>query len=267
MTKARTTRSGPSSCFPPARAPQGWSWQVRVRPRTRTLHSVSRGATLCRIRCRQEVAEPDARRVIARRPLRTVRPADLEGVFANPRAALRRLEHQGVVHRLAYGYYCEVPAEADPDTWLPSLEAAAMGVALARGGPSDPVLMGMSAARVLGALPRAVATATVAVAVGGRRPVRLADRPATVRFVERDTSALDAERMSLDLGAALVTTPEQTLPWTSSGCSPTTRRHPRSSGPSGRVRTGLSWSTSRGRREASRRSGGRRRWSRDAGGT
>ncbi|MBW0254499.1 type IV toxin-antitoxin system AbiEi family antitoxin [Cellulomonas sp. PS-H5] len=132
-------------------------------------------------------------------------------MFANPRAALRRLEHEGVVHRLAYGYYCEVPAEADPDTWLPSLEAAAMGVAVARGGPPDPVLMGMSAARVLGALPRAVATATVAVAVGGRRPVRLADRPATVRFVERDTSALDAERMSLDLGSALVTTPEQTL--------------------------------------------------------
>ncbi|WP_431838246.1 type IV toxin-antitoxin system AbiEi family antitoxin [Cellulomonas sp. Y8] len=154
---------------------------------------------------------PDARRVIARRPLRTVRPAHLEGVFANPRAALRRLEHEGVVHRLAYGYYCEVPAEADPDTWLPSLEAAAMGVAVARGGPPDPVLMGMSAARVLGALPRAVATATVAVAVGGRRPVRLVDRPATVRFVERDTSALDAERMSLDLGSALVTTPEQTL--------------------------------------------------------
>ena len=154
---------------------------------------------------------PDARRFIARRPLRTIRPADLEGVYANPRAALRRLEREGVVHRLAHGYYCEVPADADPDTWLPSLEAAAMGVAHARGGPSDPVLMGMSAARVRGARPRAGATATVAVAVGGRRPVQMVDRPATVRFVERDASVLDAERIALDLGAALVTTAEQTL--------------------------------------------------------
>ena len=154
---------------------------------------------------------PDVRRVVARRPLRTVRPADLDGVFANPRAALRRLEREGVVHRLAYGYYCEVPAAAAPATWMPSLEAAAMGVALARGGSAEPVLMGMSAARVHGALPRAIATATVATAAGGRRPASLADRPATIRFVERDTSALDAERVTLDLGAALVTTPEQTL--------------------------------------------------------
>ncbi len=154
---------------------------------------------------------PDARRIVARRPMRTVRPADLDGVFANPRATLRRLERDGVVHRIAYGYYCEVPSDADPATWLPSLEAAAMGVAVARGAPSEPVLMATSAARVHGALPRAVATATVAVAAGGRRPVQLADRPATIRFVERDTSALDAERVRLDLGAALVTSPEQTL--------------------------------------------------------
>jgi hypothetical protein len=154
---------------------------------------------------------PDVRRIVARRPLRTVRPADLDGVFANPRAALRHLERDGVVHRIAYGYYCEVPTDADPAAWLPSLEAVAMGVAMARGAPSEPVLMGMSAARVHGAFPRAVATATVAVAVGGRRPVPLVDRPATIRFVERDTEALDAERVRMDLGAALVTTPEQTL--------------------------------------------------------
>nr|WP_246803625.1 type IV toxin-antitoxin system AbiEi family antitoxin [Cellulomonas hominis] len=69
----------------------------------------------------------------------------------------------------------------------------------------------MSAARVHGALPRAVATATVAVAAGGRRPVHLVDRAGTIRFVERDTAALDAERVRTDLGAALVTTPEQTV--------------------------------------------------------
>ncbi|GIG27354.1 hypothetical protein Cde04nite_35980 [Cellulomonas denverensis] len=46
---------------------------------------------------------------------------------------------------------------------------------------------------------------------GARRPGRLADRDAQVRFVRRPLAALDAERVLLDLGAVLVTTPEQTL--------------------------------------------------------
>lgn len=41
--------------------------------------------------------------------------------------------------------------------------------------------------------------------------VRLADRHAQVRFVKRDVSRLDIEAVSTDLGAALVTTREQTL--------------------------------------------------------
>lgn len=39
----------------------------------------------------------------------------------------------------------------------------------------------------------------------------LTDRKAVVRFVRRDTDRLDAERLNTDLGAALVTTVEQTL--------------------------------------------------------
>ncbi|HEY0187753.1 MAG TPA: type IV toxin-antitoxin system AbiEi family antitoxin [Cellulomonas sp.] len=154
---------------------------------------------------------PEVRRLIARRTMRTVRPVDLAGVYADPRAVLRRLERDGAVHRMAFGYYCEVPADADPATWMPSLESAAMAIAAARGGPGEPVLMGMSAARVHGALPRAIATAGVAVDAAGRRPVRLLDRTAVIRFSQRATARVDAERVLLDLGPALVTTPEQTL--------------------------------------------------------
>jgi len=46
---------------------------------------------------------------------------------------------------------------------------------------------------------------------GARRPLRLADRDAEVRFVRRAVGTLDAERVVLDLGPVLVTTPEQTL--------------------------------------------------------
>lgn len=70
--------------------------------------------------------------------------------------------------------------------------------------------MGVSAARMLGALPRALATAVVAVP-RQHRPIALTDRAAQVRFVRRDTDAPDAERAETPLGPVLVTTPEQTV--------------------------------------------------------
>ncbi|WP_306043989.1 type IV toxin-antitoxin system AbiEi family antitoxin [Nocardia cyriacigeorgica] len=70
--------------------------------------------------------------------------------------------------------------------------------------------MGVTAARVLGAIPRGLATAVVAVP-SQHRPIALTDRPAVVRFVQRDTDLLDAERIETPLGSALTTTPEQTV--------------------------------------------------------
>jgi hypothetical protein len=67
-----------------------------------------------------------------------------------------------------------------------------------------------SAARLHGAIPRALATAIIAVPQQ-HRPIALADRPAIVRFVKRQTSDLDAELIRTELGPALVTTPEQTV--------------------------------------------------------
>jgi hypothetical protein len=90
------------------------------------------------------------------------------------------------------------------------LEAAAAGIASAIYGADDVVLMGVSAARVLGAIPRALAAAVVAVPKQ-HRPITLTDRSAVVQFVKRDTHRLDAERVQTPLGPALVTTPEQTV--------------------------------------------------------
>ncbi len=85
-----------------------------------------------------------------------------------------------------------------------------MGIATAIYGERVPVLTGLSAARVHGALPRAIGAAFVAVPAK-RRPLKLADRSGEVRFVMRDVAALDAVLVPTDLGAALATTLEQTI--------------------------------------------------------
>ncbi len=149
-------------------------------------------------------------RELAALPLRTLRPQDAEGVYAQPRGEVRRLERRGALHRLAHGYYVVVPQDQTGTDWMPTLEAAAAGIATADFGPANAILMGVSAARVHGAIPRAIGTAVVAVPAQ-RSAITLADRVATVRFVKRDTGRLDAERMSTELGPTLVTTPEQTV--------------------------------------------------------
>ncbi|CAM4528347.1 type IV toxin-antitoxin system AbiEi family antitoxin [Nocardia ninae] len=145
-----------------------------------------------------------------RTPLRTLRPQDLAGIYAQPRPEVARLVDRGVLHRVAHGYYIIVPPDYVGRTWLPELEPAAAGIASSIYGPDHTIVMGISAARVLGAVPRALATAVVAVP-SQHRSIALTDRSAHVRFVRRDTEALDAERIETPLGQVLVTTPEQTV--------------------------------------------------------
>lgn len=152
----------------------------------------------------------DARRLVARAPLRTIRTAALAALYTNPHKAAGDLVRRGILHRLAHGLYCAVPPGADPTTWKPTLEGAAAGIATALFGDRVPVLMTLSAARVHRALPRAIGQAFVAVPAQ-RRAVRLVDRPGTVVFATRDVTRLDAELITTDLGPALVTTPEQTV--------------------------------------------------------
>ncbi len=148
--------------------------------------------------------------VFAQAPLKTIRPLDAVAVYPHPRPQLARLTEHGLLHRLANGYYVVVPQDKVGRFWMPSLESAAAGMASAIFGPDAIVVMGLSAARLHGVIPRALATAIVA-APRQHRPIALSDRPATVQFVRRDTDALDAERIGTDLGQTLVTTPEQTI--------------------------------------------------------
>ncbi|WP_019928614.1 type IV toxin-antitoxin system AbiEi family antitoxin [Nocardia sp. BMG111209] len=147
---------------------------------------------------------------LARFQLRTVRPQDAACVYAHPRPELARLTARGLLHRVANGYYIVVPQAEVGRPWMPGLEAAAAGIGSAIYGADRAVVMGVSAARLLGAIPRALATAVIAVP-RQHKPIALTDRLATVRFVRRDTELLDAERVETTLGPALVTTPEQTL--------------------------------------------------------
>jgi predicted transcriptional regulator of viral defense system len=147
---------------------------------------------------------------LARRPFRVLRPRDADRVYALPPEEFKRLADRGVLHKIATGYYAVVPPGSTDRHWLPGLEAAAYGIGSADYGPDRAVLMGLSAARLQGAIPRALSVAVVAVEAS-RRPLALGDRKATVRFVRRNTTRLDAERITTDLGPALVTTVEQTL--------------------------------------------------------
>jgi len=148
--------------------------------------------------------------VAARAPLRTVRVADLAGLYAFPRQEIRALERRGVLHRLAHGIYCAVPPEHDPQIWRPETEAATAAIATALYGDRVALLMGLSAARVHRALPRAVALGHVAVPTP-RRPLAFVDRPGEVRFSARRVHALDATLVQTELGPTLATTPEQTV--------------------------------------------------------
>jgi predicted transcriptional regulator of viral defense system len=146
---------------------------------------------------------------LAQVPLRTVRPRDVT-VYAHARPQLARLVESGLLHRLAPGFYTVVPQDRVGGSWLPSLEGAAAGIAAAEFGVGRYALMGMTAARLHHAVPRAVAVAHVA-APRRRESLRLTDRSATVRFFVRDIDAIHVEMVQTDLGGCLVTTPEQTV--------------------------------------------------------
>jgi hypothetical protein len=146
---------------------------------------------------------------LARRPGAVVRPRDLTGAFARPRPEVARLVRAGLLFPLARGYYARVPMERQGDpTWLPDLSAAALGIGQADAGMDDAVLMHLSAARLLGVLPRDLAVAVVAL---DRQRAPLHVLGGTVHFVRRDVAALDVQRVITVLGPGWVTTPEQTL--------------------------------------------------------
>ena len=137
------------------------------------------------------------------------RTEDAAAYYTHPRPELKRLTDQGLLLRLHRGLYAIVPPAAVGTGWRPDLEVAAGAMAAALWDTETTAIMGISAARLHGAVPRALGVAVVA-APAQHAPVSLADRDAVVRFVKRDVDRLDVERMATSLGELLVTTPEQT---------------------------------------------------------
>lgn len=136
-----------------------------------------------------------------------IRPRDAASVYGNPAAELKRLEKRGALFRLGRGYYAVVPEGFRRSAWRPGLEAAALGIGVADYGIDGAVLMGLSAARLHGAVPRAIGRAWVA--VDAKRPTKSLAM-GSVAFVFRGTNELDAVRMQTELGSGLVTSPTQT---------------------------------------------------------
>ncbi len=146
---------------------------------------------------------------LSRRANRVLRPRDAAGVYAHPCAELARLTDLAVVARVATGYYVMVPPDrlGDP-RWRPELDALALGLAQADYGQPAVALMGTSAARRHGAVPRALGVAVVA--APKQRPV-LETSVGHIVFVKRDVDRLDLERIDTTLTTGWVTTVEQTL--------------------------------------------------------
>ena len=139
---------------------------------------------------------------------RVVRPRDLRGVYAQPAGELADLADQGALLRLAHGYYAVVPeAVRHLHGWRPTVEAAALAIAQRDYGHDRVALMGMSAARVLGAVPRALGTAVVV--VPKQRPA-IGTAAGQVVFVTRDVDRLDVQRADVDFAEGWTTTPAQT---------------------------------------------------------
>lgn len=137
-----------------------------------------------------------------------LRPQDAAELYSNPRAEFRRMEGTGALRRIATGYYAVVPQDrvGDP-SWRPPMEDLALGIAVADYG-DDAALMGLTAARYHGAVPRAHAKAWIATTVS-RRPIE-GGPFGRIAFVTRDVRSLDLVRARTSVATGWVTSVEQT---------------------------------------------------------
>lgn len=139
-----------------------------------------------------------------------LRPQDATW-WKNPQKELAKLAHAGVIAMPLRGHYVVPPPDRIGDVaWRPTLEGFALALGQRLAGADGTALMGVSAARVHGALPRAVATAVVALDKQRRRPVEHTVW-GDIYWVRRAVENLDVQRTTTDLTAGWVTTVEQTL--------------------------------------------------------
>jgi hypothetical protein len=93
--------------------------------------------------------------------------------------------------------------------WRPNIERIALGIATAQFGPNAVALVGPSAARVHGAVPRALGIATVS--YPSTRPRDVDTVMGTVRTYRREIDQMDVVRVRSDLASGLVTSTEMTM--------------------------------------------------------
>jgi len=146
---------------------------------------------------------------LAGRASRVLRPRDAAEIYARPNQEFRRLAERGLLWPAAHGYYVIVPPYAVGDHhWRPSIESLALGIAVADYGPEATALDSLSAARHLGAIPRAlgIATATVPKQRGS-----LLTPVGTIVLHLRHAGNLETQRATTDLADGYVTTLEQSM--------------------------------------------------------
>lgn len=140
---------------------------------------------------------------------RVFRPRDLAQLWAVPHKELVRLSEKGICRPIAHGYWLLLPLEAWGDArWRPSMESLAASLAAADFGRDEVALIRLSAARLLGVVPRARAAADVALPI---RRHALETTYGTISFATRDVSQLNVQAATTELGKVWITTPEQTI--------------------------------------------------------
>lgn len=145
---------------------------------------------------------------ISRLDNQVVRPQLLD--YINPSAELKRLEAQGAVYHIAHGNYALIPEKSRKrnSKWLPTLESAALGIAIAAYGRKNAALIGPSALRALELYPRPLGVAFVAVPT--QRP-EIETKIGTIHFIKRDVTQLDLVLIKTELCTGYATTFEETL--------------------------------------------------------
>jgi predicted transcriptional regulator of viral defense system len=140
--------------------------------------------------------------------LRVLRPMDADEIFTQPALQFRRLEEKGVLLKVAHGYYALIPEFARGGEWRPEIESLALGLGQADYGNRAVALMHLSAARIHGAIPRALAVAVLA--VPKQRPL-LETTCGRIIFVKRDVEKLKRMRVETELASGWSTNLEQTV--------------------------------------------------------
>jgi len=136
-----------------------------------------------------------------------LRPRDAAAFYTQPRHRFRYWEEEGVLLQVAHGYYALIPEAARGTDWRPDVEALALALGQADYGRNEVALMHLSAARIHGAIPRALAVAVVA--VPRRRPA-LETTYGRIVFVKRDVASLKRIRVDTELASGWATSLEQT---------------------------------------------------------